>query len=316
LTLATSGAPCERGPDHIPPPEVPLPAPFLGRIRRPVRTSTAVVAAIAATATLTLTGPAIARSVAHAVNPPPTNPTSDSQIQNIDQVKTAIKGYYGDTVTNQVDPVPNNVDGGDASLHTFNPSGAYAQQVEGIADDAQKFLKVMGTRSHKVPGKKNAIVLDVDDTTLNTYNYEIYSNFVYNPTTNAAFVNAGVFPAVPGMPALVDWASHHGYKIYYLTGRPESQRAGTVANLVSAGYPAPDAAHLFMRNKDASAPAYLPCDATPPYCTTTQYKSTTRAHIEDLGNRIVANFGDQYSDLNGGHSLVVYKIPNPMYYLP
>ncbi len=32
-----------------------------------------------------------------------------------------------------------------------------------------------------------AVLFDIDDTTLNTYNYEIYSNFVYNPTTNAAF---------------------------------------------------------------------------------------------------------------------------------
>ena len=34
-------------------------------------------------------------------------------------------------------------------------------------------------------------MLDIDDTTLNTYSYEIYSNFVFNSTTNAAFVNAG-----------------------------------------------------------------------------------------------------------------------------
>jgi len=30
----------------------------------------------------------------------------------------------------------------------------------------------------------------------------------------------------------------------------------------------------------------------------------------------VANFGDQYSDLSGGHAGKTYKIPNPMYYLP
>jgi predicted secreted acid phosphatase len=165
-------------------------------------------------------------------------------------------------------------------------------------------------------GLKPAIVLDVDDTTLNTYSYEIYSNFVYNPTTNAAFVNAGVFPAVFYMPQLVERAIRDRFTVFYLTGRPESQRAGTVANLVNAGYPAPDSAHLFMRNKDASAPPYLPCDATPPYCTTSQYKSMTREHIESLGYQIVANFGDQYSDLIGGYANRTFKLPNPMYYLP
>jgi predicted secreted acid phosphatase len=139
---------------------------------------------------------------------------------------------------------------------------------------------------------------------------------VYNPTTNAAFVNAGVFPAVFYMPDLVSRAIHDHYTVFFLTGRPESQRAGTVANLVSAGYPAPDADHLFMRNKDASAPSYLPCDAAPPYCTTDEYKSLTRAHIESLGYQIVANFGDQYSDLSLGHEKRAYKLPNPMYFLP
>ena len=50
-------------------------------------------------------------------------------------------------------------------------------------------------------------MLDVDDTTLNTYNYEIYSNFVFNGSTNADFVNNAVFPAVPGMPQLVSHAA-------------------------------------------------------------------------------------------------------------
>jgi hypothetical protein len=38
----------------------------------------------------------------------------------------------------------------------------------------------------------------------------------------------------------------------------------------------------------------------PPSCTTTQYKSLTRQHIQSLGFRRVANFGDQFSDLRGG----------------
>ena len=37
-------------------------------------------------------------------------------------------------------------------------------------------------------------------------------------------------------------------------------------------------------------------------CTTTEYKSLTRAHVQELGYRVVANFGDQFSDLLGGHA--------------
>src|SRR5689334_22799189 len=69
------------------------------------------------------------------VPPPPTAPTSADQIQNIDQVKTAIKGYYGDTVTDQVDPV-----NGTTPLHTFDPNGSYAQETQGLAAEAQTYL--------------------------------------------------------------------------------------------------------------------------------------------------------------------------------
>ena len=50
--------------------------------------------------------------------------------------------------------------------------------------------------------------------------------------------------------------------------------------------------------------------------TTVDYKSGARKAIEDQGYRIVANVGDQYSDLAGGHSGVAFKLPNPFYFLP
>lgn len=45
-------------------------------------------------------------------------------------------------------------------------------------------------------------------------------------------------------------------------------------------------------------------------------KAGTRRHIErDLGYDIVANFGDQYSDLQGGCADRTYKLPNPTYFV-
>ena len=32
--------------------------------------------------------------------------------------------------------------------------------------------------------------------------------------------------------------------------------------------------------------------------------------------KIIANFGDQFSDLIGGHRTARSKLPNPTYYLP
>ena len=291
------------------------------RYHRPTRTATIALASAAAGIALAVPGLAVATSSGQSVQPPPANPTSASQIQNIDQVRTAIKGYYGDTVSGVDDPVPNTPDGsgyqGDGmtvKLHQLNPDGAYAHEVEGVAAQAEKYLGKQARPQQTHTGTP-AVLFDVDDTTLNTFSYEIYSNFAFNPTTNAYFVNAGsasVFPAVPGMIDLAQKAAADGYTVFFLTGRPEAQRPGTVSNLADAGYVAPDTDHLYMRNR-TSPPSYLPCEPT---CTTTQYKSLTRQHIESLGYDIVANFGDQFSDLNGGFADKTFKVPNPMYFLP
>jgi hypothetical protein len=66
--------------------------------------------------------------------------------------------------------------------------------------------------------------------------------------------------------------------------------------------------------KDASAPWLASCGGAS--CTTDQYKSLTRQHIESLGYDIVGNFGDQFSDLSFGFEDKAFKIPNPMYFLP
>jgi hypothetical protein len=243
------------------------------------------------------------------VPPPPEHPTSSAQIQNIDQVRTAIKGYYGNTSWGKVDPVSNTVDGKDVALFTFDPDGAYAHEVGKIVRSAERTLRVH--HDHESDAQK-AVLFDVDDTTLSTYSYEIYSNFVYNPSTNAAFVDNPTFdlPAVPHMVDLVSYAKSHGYEVFYLTGRGVAQLGGTIQDLNAAGY-APTAGNVYT--KDLSAPWLSSCA---PSCSTIQYKSLTRQHIESLGYDIVASFGDQYSDLKGGFADRTVKLPNPMYYLP
>jgi predicted secreted acid phosphatase len=292
------------------------------RFSRPTRTAIVAIASAAAGIAIGVPGLAMATHTGQDVPAPPANPTRASQIQNVDQVRNAIKAYYGDTPTSEIDPVPAGSDVSyandtiDAPLHQFNPDGAYAHEVEGIAAQAGKYL---AQQAHKKHDGQKAILFDIDDTTLNTFSYEIYSNFVFNPTTNGYFVNAGsakVFPAVPGMKALENAASAKGYTVFFLTGRPASQLAGTLANLHDAGYTFNDSNVVL---KDLTAPWLQPCmtDSNNQPCTTTEYKSLTRKHIEqDLGFDIVANFGDQFSDLNGGFADRTFKIPNPMYFLP
>ena len=242
----------------------------------------------------------------HVTNPTPAPnapaPKHGDRIPNVTTVENQIKAYYGSVAGN----VP-----GIGAVTLPSPSSNYAKELAGIEKHARAYL---ARAIHKSSAAKPAVVFDIDDTTLNTYDYEIFSQFAYNPTTNAQFVNAKAFPAVFGMPAMVNWAASKGYTVLFITGRPEAQRTATAANLADAGYGvATDTAHLFL--KPATVPSYLHCAAVTT-CTTIEYKSGTRAYLQSQGYKIIADFGDQFSDLKGGAAGRQFKLPNPMYYLP
>ena len=240
----------------------------------------AIVAAVAAIAT-SATSPAIQTST----------PTSERQITNIDVLRQQVRNYYGDPL----------------GTGTFPADGNYAKEAESVAARGGRYLALRA----KHPSKKGrpAIVLDVDDTTLATWNYEIASNWAFNPTTNGQFVTDQKFPAVPGMVAMATAAADEGYAVFFLTGRGAAQEPATLGNLTSdgvgedAGFPQPTTLvngedGLFTKPAPADYPDYLKAAcateiANAMSCTTIHYKSATRAHIASLGYDIVANFGDQ-----------------------
>jgi predicted secreted acid phosphatase len=136
-------------------------------------------------------------------------------------------------------------------------------------------------------------------------------SFGFTVASDDAYLASHTLPAVFGMPALADWAASHGITVFWITGRPGSQRALTRKNLAVWYAPPANKAHLFLR--PSSPPAYLTCGTS---CTTIQYKSLTREHITDEGFDILANMGDQFSDLKGGFADRAVKMPNPMYFIP
>ena len=275
--------------------------------RRPSRRFFVVTAAILAAA---LVGGGVAYAATSQPAIKTSTPRSERQITNVDVLRQQIRNYYGDPLGTGV----------------ASPDGNYAKEAKSIADQGKRWLTGPHHHGRGIP----AIVLDVDDTTLLTWNYELASNWAYNPTTNATYVTEQRFPAVFGMLDLVRTAEHAGYAVFYLTGRPTGQEAATLGNLASdgvgvdAGYPTPTALPdgedgLFTKPAVADYPSYLTaaCANDPNgSCTTIHYKAATRAHIESLGYDIVANFGDQLSDLEGGHADRTFKLPNPNYFLP
>jgi len=160
---------------------------------------------------------------------------SEAQLPNVDVARAWAKNYYG---------APTAV-AGSGSTATWptplNLDSNYANEARSVAKEGDNWLSARSKVSNR------AIVLDVDDTTLTTWNYELYSNWDFNPTTNAQFVGltgstftGNAFPATPGMVDMVSDAKAMGYAIFFLTGRGDSQHQATIANLVSdtaAGLP-------------------------------------------------------------------------------
>ena len=55
-----------------------------------------------------------------------------------------------------------------------------------------------------------------------------------------------------------------------------------------------------------------------PRTTVQQYKMEERIAVEKEpeGYTIIANIGDQISDIDGGHGGCTFKVPNPFYFIP
>jgi predicted secreted acid phosphatase len=209
-------------------------------------------------------------------------PKSERQFTNIDVARAWAKNYYG------------------APGAAAGPTGNWDQALNQTSNYANEARKVSSSGIHWLNAHKKvahrAIVLDVDDTTLTTWNYELYSNWDFNGTTNAQFVGltgstftGNMFPATPGMLDLANQAKGLGYAIFWITGRGDSQHQATIANLqsdtaaglsdistvtlngktvpeIDAGYPAAtpiDTGHggftdgLFTKPPVGSYPAYL-----------------------------------------------------------
>jgi acid phosphatase len=101
---------------------------------------------------------------------------------------------------------------------------------------------------------------------------------------------------------LFDLAKKSGVKVFFISARREDQRDATVKHLTATGYKDWDGLIL----KQPSDPAAV-----------SAYKAMARADIEEKKKiKIIANVGDQLSDLAGGHAERTFKVPNPFYFIP
>jgi HAD superfamily, subfamily IIIB (Acid phosphatase) len=194
-------------------------------------------------------------------------------------------------------------------VRDYHDSGSYAADLATVAGQAQAFMerqaKAVRAKAKRNCGTKPkckpklAIVLDIDETSLSNYDELNASSFTNAAGALVLAVGSADSPAIAPTLALYNRAKAIGVAVYFVTGRPPLVEGLTRENLTAAGYTAPDG--LYMKPSD---------DETIPF------KSNARATIEAvLKYRIIANIGDQESDLAGGAADRSFKLPNPFYFI-
>lgn len=201
------------------------------------------------------------------------------RLQNLDQFKQRLEQYHACTCT----------------------CGCYAHDLDQQADRAIAYLR--RRVAHNPRHQKLALVLDIDETTLSNYDEMQKAGFAYDSNAWNAWVASEQAPAIAGTLRLFRDAQKLGVSVFFLTGRPDTQRAATEQNLQLQGFDG--FAKLLMRG---------PTDLK---TATITFKSGQRAQIVAAGYTLAVSVGDQWSDLRGTpQAEYSVKYPNPYYFIP
>ncbi|MCI3279055.1 HAD family acid phosphatase [Streptomyces cylindrosporus] len=152
----------------------------------------------------------------------------------------------------------------------------WQKDCQSVMDQALPYLKERIASAK--PGAKQAIVFDIDNTTLETD-----FGFSYPQPANKPVLN------------VAKYAQEHGVSLFFVTARPGIIYLPTEYNLEHDGY---KVSGLYVRGlfdlfKDVAA-----------------YKTAQRVDIENKGYDIIANIGNSATDLSGGHADRTFKLPD------
>ena len=185
-------------------------------------------------------------------------------------------------------------------------SGQYDKDVAAVMAQARAWVERRAER-----GGKLAIVLDVDETALsnlpslraNDYGFITRGpcDLPAGPCGLFAWMQMAQAEAITPVLELAKLARQRGVAVFFIAGRPERTRAPTEKNLTAAGY------------------QWTGIVLTPDGAVTqsaVEFKAPARKKLLDEGYTIIANVGDQMSDLDGGFAERTYKLPNPFYFVP
>ena len=192
------------------------------------------------------------------------------------------------------------------NVERYITSGEYDRDFARVAADAGAWLE----RRAKT-ATRPAIVLDIDETSLSNWPaYKINGwgrvvngpcDLQQGPCGLRAWQGLAQSKALAPTLQLVKRAKALGVAVFFISGRPPALQDATERNLREQGY-------------EFDAVILLPAGAT--FASAVDFKAPERKKIADRGYTILLSMGDQESDLKGGYAERVFKLPNPVYFLP
>uniref|UniRef100_A0A6C0BL92 Acid phosphatase n=1 Tax=viral metagenome TaxID=1070528 RepID=A0A6C0BL92_9ZZZZ len=159
-------------------------------------------------------------------------------------------------------------------------------------EDVRREVNDIVNASVPILGNRCMVVLDVDETILTTSHI--------NPIVKSDIFrvhNRGQCRSIPEMVQLYFDIKRMGCSIAFITARRERSRRVTTENL-----------HRYLG--DAILSDYLILKPDSFRGDNQQYKTQARKELVDMGYTIVANIGDQVTDLVGGYCQSVFKLPS------
>ncbi|OIR18696.1 HAD superfamily, subfamily IIIB (acid phosphatase) [mine drainage metagenome] len=185
-----------------------------------------------------------------------------------------------------------------ASVSAYCDSGAYDRDVADVAAQVGRWLEERAARRR--PGERLAAVFDVDETLLSNAPLIRRLEYAYAPREWERWFSDADAPVIEPVREVYELAGRLGIATMLVTGRRDpAERAATELNLRRRGLDRHE--HLAM------APAGQPRGEM------AAFKTSIRRAFEGVGYVIVANVGDQHSDLRGGHAERTFKLPDPFY---
>jgi predicted secreted acid phosphatase len=198
-------------------------------------------------------------------------------------------------------PEPPNLSRAKAAVIAYHDGGQYHRDIERVAGWAKGWIE--DRAAARQPGERLLVVFDVDETVLSNYPQMIATDFGYKHDEWVVWVEQSAAPAIAPMREVYQTARRLEVAVVFLTGRRAPEEvAGTVRNLKLQGMGEYEKI-IFQGASDTAA-------------TAAERKRLRRIQLEKVGWTIIASFGDQGSDLAGGHAERIFKLPNPFYEVP